>query len=72
MARKGATHSTWGYPFRIRELHSEPILPTLTSLRLLYWFCLAVPQYNFAFLGGEDAILRSSAVYISAAPLSAR
>jgi hypothetical protein len=65
MTRNGAPHVQLGaIPFVFANCMwgSEPILPTLTTSHLLYWFCLAVPQYSIAFCLGGDAILRSSAL----------
>jgi hypothetical protein len=50
------------------------IFPTVRTLHLNNRFCLPVPQYRqyrYCLLLGETAILRLSAVYVSAAPLSA-
>jgi hypothetical protein len=47
------------------------IFPTVTSVHLNNWFCLPVPQHRHCLLLGLNCHFAYSAVYVSAAPLSA-
>jgi hypothetical protein len=47
------------------------IFPAVAPLHLNNWFCFPIRNTYVALCWGQTAILRSSAVYVSAAPLSA-